>query len=62
MSKKSRENWFKVKLLCRNLSFGSVAKELKITEEELISLIEGKKQDTNFTKWVIKNFGRPYWL
>lgn len=62
MSKKSRINWFKVKLLCRNLSLADVAEELNITVEELISLIEGKKQDANFTKWVVKNFGRPYWL
>jgi len=62
MSKKSRVNWFKVKLLCRNLSVGMVADELKITVKELFFLIEGQKKDANFTKWVIENLGRPYWL
>lgn len=62
MSKKSRVNWFKVKLLCRNLNLEIVAKKLNITVKELISLIEGQKQDADFTKWVVKNFGKPYWL
>jgi hypothetical protein len=62
MSKKSRVNWFKVKLLCQNLSLKIVAKELNITVKELFSLIEGQKQNTDFTKWVVKNFGKPYWL
>jgi hypothetical protein len=39
-----------------------VADELKITVKELFFLIEGQKEDANFTKWVIENLGRPYWL
>ena len=62
MSKNSRLKWFKVKLLCRNLSLSSVAEELNITEDELISLVEGNTKDGAFSKWVKDNLGKPYWL
>jgi hypothetical protein len=62
MRKKTRVNWFKVKLLCRNFNIEAVAKELNVTKKELISLIENEKQDSDFTNWVVENLGRPYWL
>ena len=62
MSKNFRQNWFKVKLLCRNITLEDVAKELYVEKEELILLMRGDKTDKNFTKWVIDNLGKPYWL
>ncbi|MEI7475306.1 MAG: hypothetical protein WCK67_11085 [bacterium] len=62
MSKITRVKWFKIKLLCRKLSIEEVAKELNITKKELILLIKDKKQDSYFTKWVVENLGKPYWL
>jgi len=62
MSIKCRENWFKVKLLCRNISFEDIAQKLCIRKEELVLLVRGEKENKDFTKWVVENLGKPYWL
>jgi len=62
MNKKQRVNWFKIKLLCRNLSLSDMAKAVGVTEAEAVRLIKGEIKDTCFALWVKNNLGKPYWL